>query len=120
MKVTFLIRETSEGFASRTDPERAPAYWAAYAAYFDALREAGFQIQGGALQPPHAATTVRVRDGKRVVQDGPHATSKEELGGYFTTEMPDLETALRWAERCPAAEYGCVEVVPNLEMAPRG
>ena len=49
MKMTIQKRETAEGFASRTDPERAPAYWAAYAAYFDALREARFHIQGGAL-----------------------------------------------------------------------
>jgi len=73
-------------------------------------------VGGSALQPPAVATTVRQRDGKRQVQDGPYAETKEQLGGYYEIEVADLDTALDWAARCPAATTGVVEVRPNLVM----
>ena len=73
-------------------------------------------VGGSALQPPAVATTVRQRDGKRQVQDGPYAETKEQLGGYYEIEVADLDTALDWAARCPAASTGAVEVRPNLSM----
>jgi hypothetical protein len=73
-------------------------------------------IGGAALQPPQAATMVRQRDGKRHVQDGPYAEAKEQLGSYYVINVPDLDTALDWAARCPAAATGAVEVRPNLMM----
>jgi hypothetical protein len=73
-------------------------------------------VGGSGLQPPAVATTVRQRDGKRQVQDGPYAETKEQLGGYFEIEVADLDTALDWAARCPAAATGAVEVRPNLVM----
>ena len=69
---------------------------------------------GAALQPPPTATTVRQRDGKRQVQDGPFAEVKEQLGGYYVVDVPNLDKALEWAARCPAASSGSVEVRPNL------
>ena len=68
------------------------------------------------LQPTPAATTVRVGDGKTKVLDGPYADTKEQLGGYYMIEAPDLDAAIAWAARCPGAGTGTVEVRPVWEM----
>lgn len=114
MQYMLLIFESPEDLARRNDPAKQEAYWGAYLAYGKALREAGVLAGGAGLQPPTTATTVRLRDGKRQVQDGPFADSKEQLGGYYTIEVPDLDKALEWAARCPAAPSGVVEVRPVL------
>jgi hypothetical protein len=116
MKYTILIYEREAEFGARTDGVRQGAYWGAYRAYTQALREAGVMVGGAGLQPPQHGTTVRQRDGKRHVQDGPYADSKEQLGGFYEIEVPSLDVALEWAARCPAALTGCVEVRPNLPM----
>ena len=116
MTYTILIYETPDDFDARTDAKRKDAYWGAYRAYTVALKEAGVMVGGGALQPAAVATTVRQRDGKRHVQDGPYAEAKEQLGGYYVIDVPDLDKALEWAARCPAAASGAVEVRPNLAM----
>jgi hypothetical protein len=116
MKYTILIYETEADFSARTDGKRKDAYWGAYRAYTKALTEAGIMAGGAPLQPAHLATTIRPHDGKREVQDGPYAEAKEQLGGYYVIEVPDLDTALEWAGRCPAASTGAVEVRPNLPM----
>ena len=85
---------------------------AAWRAYTKAMGEAGVLRAGNALEPGFAATTVRLEDGRRVVHDGPYADSKEELGGYFVIEVADLDEALQWAARNPAASFGAVEVRP--------
>jgi hypothetical protein len=64
------------------------------------------------LQPTSTATTVRVANGKSQVLDGPYADSKERLGGYYLIDVPDLDAAISWAVRCPAASHGIVEVRP--------
>jgi hypothetical protein len=69
---------------------------------------------GNALVPTFSATTVRVRDGRRDVQDGPYADTKEQLGGYYVIDVPDLDAALEWAAKNPAASTGAVEVRPIL------
>ena len=81
-----------------------------------ALRDAGVMVGGAALEPPRAATTVRQSHGKRQVQDGPFADTKEQLGGYYVIDVPDLDKALEWASRCPSAATGATEVRPNLRM----
>ena len=116
MTYTILIYETATEFNARTDDRRKDAYWGAYRAYHKALTDAGVVVGGHALQPPQAATTIRQHDGKRQVQDGPYAEAKEQLGGYFVIDVPDLDTALDWAARCPASSTGAVEVRPNLSM----
>jgi hypothetical protein len=118
MKYTVLIYESDADFKNRTasDESRQGAYWGAYKAYFAALREAGIMTGGAPLQPPHSGTTLRQRDGKRQVQDGPYADTKEQLGGFYEIDVPDLDTALQWAARCPAAASGAVEVRPTLVM----
>ena len=64
------------------------------------------------LDGPETGTTVRQRDSKRLIQDGPYANSKEQLGGFMLLECPSLDAALEWAARCPAAAYGAVEMRP--------
>ena len=85
---------------------------AAYVAYTDAMKQAGIYLGGNRLQPTSSATTVRAPTGKTNVVDGPYAETKEQLGGYFMIEAPDLDTALSWAGRCPGAAYGAIEVRP--------
>ena len=116
MKYTILIYESDADFSARTDESRKAAYWGAYRAYTQALTEAGIMAGGAPLEPAHRAAIVRQRDGKRHVQDGPYAEAKEQLGGYYVIDVPDLDKALEWAARCPAASSGAVEVRPNLAM----
>jgi len=116
MKYTILVYENTADFGARTDATRKDAYWGAYRAYTKALTDAGVMVGGAGLQPPPLATTVRLRDGKRQVQDGPFADTKEQLGGYYVIEVPGLDQALDWAARCPSVSSGSVEVRPNLSM----
>jgi hypothetical protein len=90
----------------------------AYVAYTRALREAGVLLGGDALQSITTATTVRVRQGKTTMTDGPFAETKEQLGGYYLIDVPDLDAALKWAERLPSAQTGSIEVRPlaNYEV----
>ena len=114
MQYMIIFSETEAQFAQRTDPQMSGAYWGAWGAYIGALQASGIVLSGNGLQPPHTATSVRVRDGKRQVQDGPFADSKEQLAGYFIVEVPDLDVALDWAARAPSASYASVEVRPVL------
>lgn len=118
MRYTLLVYESPADVARRSDPAEAPAYWAAWTAYSQALTASGVGVGGAGLQTPDLATTVRVRGGQRQVQDGPFADTKELLGGYFTLEVPDLDAALVWAARCPAAANGSVELRPHLPPPP--
>ncbi len=119
MQYMLILTEPESEIAKRNDPAHAADYWGGWSAYIQALQQAGIVVNGDGLQPPYTATTVRVRDGKRIVQDGPFADSKEQLGGYFIIEVPDLDTALDWAARAPSAKSACVEVRPVLPPMPR-
>jgi len=89
---------------------------AAYGAYSEAMRTSGVIRGGERLRPSSAATTVRVADGKTKVLNGPYAETKEQLGGYFLIDVPDLDAALSWAARCPGASHGVIEVRPIWPM----
>jgi hypothetical protein len=89
---------------------------AAYMAYGEALKKAGAIVGSNRLQPTSTATTVRITNGKSQVLDGPYVDTKEQLGGYFLIDAPDLDSAISWAARCPAAGHGVVEVRPIWEM----
>ena len=84
--------------------------------YTTSLVEAGIHRGGEPLAPTSSATSVRIRDGRRLVTDGPFAETKEVLGGYYILECDDLDTALDAAARCPGAAYGTVEVRPLAAM----
>lgn len=118
MQYAILVYETPAEVAAREDPTRAGAYWAAYTSYSQALGAAGIARGGAGLQPAATATTVRLREGHRQVQDGPFADTKELLGGFFLIEVASLDEALAWAARCPAATTGAVEVRPQLPLPP--
>ena len=111
MQFALLIFEPPEAFAKRNADENDP-YLGAWRAYHKAIVEAGIFAGGNPLQPPETGTTVRLKDGKRRVQDGPFADTKEQLGGFTILELPSLDAALEWAARCPAAAIGAVEVRP--------
>ena len=99
-------------------PEEQKEGYGAYQAFTEALSKAGAYKASGRLQPTSAATTVRVANGKTQVLNGPYAETKEQLGGYFLIDVPDLDAALSWAARCPAATHGTVELRPILVMQP--
>jgi hypothetical protein len=86
-----------------------------YGVFSQEVRTAGKLLGANQLQPSSTATTVRVRDGKRLVTDGPFAETKEQLGGYYLVEAKDLDDALSIAARIPSAEMGSIEVRPIVE-----
>jgi hypothetical protein len=85
---------------------------AGFGAYNSALTEAGVMRGGSELAPVHCATTVRVRGAKPGCTDGPFAETKEQLGGYYLIEAANLDDAIGWAARCPAATSGSIEIRP--------
>ena len=97
-------------------PEEMGVMMEAFGAYTEALVKAGALLGGERLRPVADATSVRVRGGKTEVLDGPFAETREQLGGYYLIEAPDLDAALAWAARCPSASYGTIEVRPVWEM----
>ena len=118
MEYMMVIYEGEGDRATRNDPERYGAHHASWMAYIQAIAQTGMMKSGNGLQPPETATTVRLRDGRRQVQDGPYAETKEQLAGYFIVDAPDLDTVLDWAARCPAAPGGSIEVRPVMVMQP--
>ena len=112
MQYALLIYETSADFARREQASGDATYFGAWRAYYKAVVEAGIYAGVKPLDAPETGTTVRRQDGKPVVQDGPYASSKEQLGGFVLLELPSLDAALEWAARCPAASYGVVEIRP--------
>ena len=101
-----------------TSPEDLPAGgWEEgqreFDAYATALDQAGVLISAEVLQPSSSTTTVAVRDGELRVQDGPFADTKEQLGGTFVVDVPDLDAALAWAQKAPSVQWGTVEVRPS-------
>jgi hypothetical protein len=89
---------------------------AAYAAYTEAMTKAGVRVGSNRLRPTSSATTVRVADDKTKVLNGPYAETKEQLGGYYMIDVPDIDAALSWASRCPGAARGTIEVRPIWSM----
>lgn len=83
-----------------------------YVAFNEAMIKAGVMVGGERLRPTSATTSVRVRDKKAVVLAGPYAETEEQLGGYYMIDVPDLDQAIEWAQKCPAAQYGTIEVRP--------
>ncbi len=80
------------------------------------LKSAGQYLAAAPLQPTPAATSVRVREGRRLVTDGPFAETREQLGGYFMVDVKDLDEAIAVAARIPMARRGTVEIRPVIEI----
>lgn len=116
MQFTILCYETAADFAKRSDPTEAGPYWAGWSAYGATLAQAGVFVTGTGLLPPSAAATVRVGPAGRTVQDGPFAEVREQLGGFFVIEVPDMQAALDWAAKAPSSASASTEVRPVLAM----
>jgi hypothetical protein len=111
-----LIIHTSEAEETAMPPDEIGRVIQAYGAYTDALVAAGALLAGERLRPTSDATSVRVRGGKTEVLNGPYAETREQLGGYYLIDVPDLDAALAWAARCPSSSIGTIEVRPIWEM----
>jgi hypothetical protein len=88
----------------------------AYMAYTEAMEKAGVRLGSNRLQNIATAHTVRMKDGKTEVLNGPYAETREQLGGYYLIDVPDLASAQSWAARCPGARFGAIEVRPIWTM----
>lgn len=119
MQYLLMIYGNEAGMLSASK-EMVGQMSAAYTAYTEAMKKAGIWVGGERLRPTSDATTVRVKDGKTQVLDGPYAETKEQLGGYYMIDVPDLDAALSWAARCPGAATGTMEVRPIWPMQPSG
>ena len=111
MQYMLLIYDNEKVWADMSEAERGK-YHAEYMEFRQDIKKAGKLVAGDALQPIHTATTVRVRDGKRLTTDGPFAETKEQLGGYYLIEAKDLDEALAIAARIPSSRLGSIEVRP--------
>jgi hypothetical protein len=111
MQYMLMLYVQEAGWSKMTPAEQQQGV-AAYTAYTEALKKAGVLTGSNRLQGSSSATTVRVANGKSQVLDGPYAESKEQLGGYYILDVPDLDAAISWAARCPAASHGVVEIRP--------
>lgn len=112
MQYALIIYEGEDDFQARSDPARQAAYWQGWTAYSEAVKSAGILRGGAGLQGPDTGTTLR----NGHVQDGPYADAKEQLGGFYTIDVPDLDTAMQWARRIPVTKTGVVEVRPLLAI----
>ena len=115
MQYLLLLHADENGWSKMTEAEQQQGM-AAYMAYNEALKKAGVYVGSNRLQPISTATTVKITNGKQQVLDGPYADSKEQLGGYYLIEAPDLDAAIAWAARCPGSSHGTIEVRPVWEM----
>jgi hypothetical protein len=111
MQYLLMIYADENGWSQMTPAQQKEGV-AAYNAYSEALKQAGVYKGSNRLQNTPSATTVRIANGKSQVLNGPYADTKEQLGGYFLIDVPDLDAALSWAARCPATSHGVVEVRP--------
>ena len=111
MKYMLLMYadQSKEAQTPEEQEDIAPSVWYAL---MEEMKAAGVLISNNGLSPVANATTVRIREGKTLITDGPFAETHEQLGGFFLLECKDLDEALSWAEKIPHAKYGSVEVRP--------
>ena len=111
MEYLLLIYDNEADFGKRTEAETAAMYQD-YGRFTQSIQQSGHFRAGKQLQPVTTASTVRVKNGKRQVTDGPFAETREQLGGFYWIEARDLDEALAIAERIPSARTGSIEVRP--------
>ena len=116
MKYMLLICDEEKSFERMSTSDYGQLI-GEYRAFTEEIRRSGHYVAGSQLQPTSTATTVRVRDGKRLVTDGPFAETREQLGGYYLVEAKDLDEAIALAARVPSARNGTIEVRPLAESA---
>jgi hypothetical protein len=116
MEYLLLIHSETSSNAEAVPEAARQQMLSAYRAYTEALMGAGVMRGSNRLRPASSGTAVRVRDGKTEVQNGPFIETREELGGYYLIDVPNLDAALSWAARCPGASHGTMEVRPIWPM----
>jgi len=114
MKYMLLIHDSEQALNALSEDE-LKRIMADYRRFSEEIRASGHYRAGSQLQPTSMATSVRVRNGKRLVTDGPFAETSEQLGGYFLIEAKDLDEAIGLAERVPSARIGTIEIRPLVE-----
>lgn len=117
MKYIMLIYQNEPQWNAIDETERQQIYHE-YRSLREDLLSSGKFVAGSQLQPIGTATSIRVRDGKELVTDGPFAETHEHLGGFFLVEARDLDEAMKIAARIPSARMGTIEVRPLAEGAP--
>jgi hypothetical protein len=115
MHYLLLIYENEKIWTEMPEADRMRIY-GEYRTYTDEIKQSGHWLGGNPLQPTHTATTVRVRDGKTAITDGPFAETREQLGGYYLVEARDLDEATRLAAGIPGAKLGSIEVRPVMPI----
>jgi hypothetical protein len=114
MKYMLLIYDDEKAWASFTESQRQ-GYMGEYRQFTDAIKASGNHVSSSQLRETAAATKVQLRDGKRLVTDGPYAETREQLGGYYLIEAKNLDEAIAIAARIPSARSGTIEVRPLVE-----
>lgn len=107
-----LLLNNAEPAEGEVSAEQITAMQSAFDAYGRALEASGVLVAAEILGSAQAASTLTLRGGEVQVQDGPFAETKEALAGVFLIDVPDLDAALAWAEQCPGAQYGVLEIRP--------
>lgn len=107
-----LLLHNAEPAEGEIPEDAIAAMQEAFGTYGRALESAGVLVAAEVLESQTVTTTVTLREGSLQVQDGPFAETKEALAGVFVIDVPDLDAALAWAEKCPGAQYGVIEVRP--------
>ncbi len=115
MQYLLLIYEDEKNWAKMSEAEKGKIF-SEYGQLTEDLKKTGRHLGGNPLQPTSTATTVRVRNGKRLTTDGPFAETKEQLGGYYLIEAKDLDEAISLAARVPTARSGSIEVRPIMKI----
>jgi hypothetical protein len=111
MQYMLLIYDSEEAWAGLSQEEQGQLM-SEYGTFTQAVKDAGAHVAGDALHGTSTATSIRVRDGERLVTDGPFAETKESLGGYYLIDVGTEEEAFDWAARIPSARLGTIEVRP--------
>jgi len=111
MQYILLIYGDEKNWMNMPEADMKSMY-AAYGAFTQELIGAGVMKGGSELAPIASASTVRVRNGKTMTTDGPFAETKEQLGGYYVIDVPNLDEAIKWAAKIPSAPFGSIEVRP--------
>lgn len=115
MNYMFLIYGSDAGWASLSEAEQG-AVFADYGRVTEEMRDRGVFVAGDPLEPIATATTVRVRNGERLVTDGPFAETKEQLGGYYILDCANVDEAIEWAAKIPGSRHGSIEVRPVMPV----
>ena len=116
MKYMLLMYWNQNESAPATTPEDYQAVQQEWFALMKEMQDAGVLISQNGLAPVTDATSVRVRNGKSVISDGPFAETHEHLGGFFLLNCKDLDEAIHWAEKIPSARQGTVEIRPQWDQ----